>query len=170
MRLLIFGPGYTAAHLIARLAGQADIATVTRASFAGRAADIAGPPHILSTVPRGDDDPVLAAYRDEIAASGAWIGYLSSTGVYGDTGGAWVDESAPVGTGRRTPPPPRPRRRRRCLARTGRPRFPPARHLWPGSFAARPHPRRGGDTHRSARPGVQPRPCRGYRLGRDRRV
>src|SRR3546814_7300048 len=27
---------------------------------------------------------------------------LSSTGVYGDTGGAWVDETAPVGTGRRS--------------------------------------------------------------------
>jgi hypothetical protein len=31
-----------------------------------------------------------------------WVGYLSSTGVYGDTGGAWVDEAAPLGTGRRT--------------------------------------------------------------------
>ncbi len=25
-----------------------------------------------------------------------WTGYLSSTGVYGDTGGAWIDESAPI--------------------------------------------------------------------------
>ncbi|MFN4220705.1 MAG: SDR family NAD(P)-dependent oxidoreductase, partial [Novosphingobium meiothermophilum] len=36
------------------------------------------------------------------AAPLRWIGYLSSTGVYGDAGGAWVDESAPVGTGRRS--------------------------------------------------------------------
>ena len=36
------------------------------------------------------------------AAPARWIGYLSSTGVYGDTGGAWVDESAAVGEGRRT--------------------------------------------------------------------
>ena len=31
-----------------------------------------------------------------------WTGYLSSTGAYGDTGGAWVDESASLGTGRRS--------------------------------------------------------------------
>jgi len=102
MRLLIFGPGYTAARLIARLAGQADIAIVTRETFADRAVDIARATHILSTVPPGEDDPVLAAYESEIAASGAWIGYLSSTGVYGDVAGAWVDETAPTGTGRRT--------------------------------------------------------------------
>ncbi|HXD03621.1 MAG TPA: SDR family NAD(P)-dependent oxidoreductase, partial [Novosphingobium sp.] len=44
--------------------------------------------------------PVLERYGD--ALGGKWLGYLSSTGVYGDTGGAWVDETAPVGTGRRT--------------------------------------------------------------------
>jgi nucleoside-diphosphate-sugar epimerase len=48
-------------------------------------------------------DPVLARYGDRLRASPAgWIGYLSSTGVYGDTGGAWVDESAPIGRGRRS--------------------------------------------------------------------
>jgi nucleoside-diphosphate-sugar epimerase len=37
------------------------------------------------------------------AQTGAqWLGYLSSTGVYGDAAGAWVDETAPTGTGRRT--------------------------------------------------------------------
>ncbi|WP_342249519.1 NAD(P)-dependent oxidoreductase [Sphingomonas sp. OTU376] len=102
MRLLVFGPGYSASRLIARLAGQAEIATVTREDFAGRAGEIAGATHIFSTVPPGEDDPVLAAYGAQIATSGAWIGYLSSTGVYGDTGGAWVDETAPTGTGRRT--------------------------------------------------------------------
>jgi nucleoside-diphosphate-sugar epimerase len=63
-----------------------------------------GATHILSSVPPGEDgDPVLAGYGDTIRAAPArWIGYLSSTGVYGDTGGAWVDESAPVGTGRRS--------------------------------------------------------------------
>ena len=35
------------------------------------------------------------------ALAGKWLGYLSSTGVYGDTGGAWVDESAQIGGGRR---------------------------------------------------------------------
>ena len=51
--------------------------------------------HIVSTVPPvSDADPALAAYGD--ALGDRWLGYLSSTGVYGDTGGAWVDESAPV--------------------------------------------------------------------------
>jgi nucleoside-diphosphate-sugar epimerase len=40
--------------------------------------------------------------RYGLALDGRWLGYLSSTGVYGDTAGAWVDESAPVGRGRRS--------------------------------------------------------------------
>jgi nucleoside-diphosphate-sugar epimerase len=58
--------------------------------------------HVFSSVPPGGDglDPVLETYGGALA--GKWLGYLSSTGVYGDTGGAWVDESAPIGSGRRT--------------------------------------------------------------------
>ena len=107
MRLLIFGPGYTASRLIARLETRGwRIATVTRETFADRtrtAFEIAHATHILSSVPPHDAaDPVLAAYGAEIAASRAWLGYLSSTGVYGDTRGAWADESAPL-AGRRGP-------------------------------------------------------------------
>ena len=61
--------------------------------------------HILSSVPPSGEggDPVLSRYGAAIADSKAsWVGYLSSTGVYGDTEGAWVDESAPV-AGRRPP-------------------------------------------------------------------
>lgn len=109
MRLLIFGPGYTASHLIARLAPRGwRIATVTRTgelpiSDHDRVAfEIAQATHILSSVPpAGEIDPVLQAYRAELASAPGWIGYLSATGVYGDTGGAWVDETAPTGTGRR---------------------------------------------------------------------
>jgi nucleoside-diphosphate-sugar epimerase len=58
--------------------------------------------HVLSSVPPGGEglDPVLEHYGDALA--GKWLGYLSSTGVYGDSGGAWVDESAPTGLGRRS--------------------------------------------------------------------
>ncbi|WP_439533470.1 SDR family NAD(P)-dependent oxidoreductase [Polymorphobacter sp.] len=66
---------------------------------------IADATHIISAIPpAGDDgnDPVLARHRNALAASPAqWIGYLSSAGVYGDTHGAWVDESAPL-QGRRS--------------------------------------------------------------------
>lgn len=61
--------------------------------------------HILSSVPPDaatGSDPVLVRYGAALATAPAqWIGYLSSTGVYGDAGGAWVDENAPVGSGRR---------------------------------------------------------------------
>jgi nucleoside-diphosphate-sugar epimerase len=106
MRLLIFGPGYTASRLAARLAPRGwRIASVSREDSADRARtafEIAHATHILSSVPPAEDDPVLAAYGPQIAASTAWLGYLSSTGVYGDTGGAWADESAPL-AGRRGP-------------------------------------------------------------------
>lgn len=110
MRLLIFGPGYTAARLIARLAPRGwRVAAVTRDSelpLGDRdrvAFEIASATHILSSIPpSGEGDPVLQAYAPELAGSRAWIGYLSATGVYGDTGGAWVDETAPTGSGRRS--------------------------------------------------------------------
>ncbi|WP_404336328.1 NAD(P)-dependent oxidoreductase [Sphingomonas sp. MMS12-HWE2-04] len=112
MRLLIFGLGYTTSRLAERLAPRGwRIAAVTRDGRNGThgfadadrtAFEIAHATHILSSVPPGEADPVLAAYAPALAASPAWLGYLSSTGVYGDTAGAWADESAPVGAGRRS--------------------------------------------------------------------
>jgi len=50
--------------------------------------------HLLSSVaPDGEGDPVLRALGPQIAAANLdWVGYLSTTGVYGDHGGDWVDE------------------------------------------------------------------------------
>lgn len=106
MRLFVFGLGYTASAIAARLPGARIAATGSAGNIAFNDTDrvrfeIAQSTHILSSVPPGEDDPVLAVYGDALAATGAWLGYLSSTGVYGDTGGAWVDESAPTGAGRR---------------------------------------------------------------------
>ena len=53
--------------------------------------------HVLvSAGPDANGDPVLAHHRKDLAAAPAltWIGYLSTVGVYGDFGGAWVDETA----------------------------------------------------------------------------
>lgn len=50
---------------------------------------------LVSAGPDSDGDPVLRAARDDIAAAAQgldWAGYLSTTGVYGDHGGGWVDE------------------------------------------------------------------------------
>jgi nucleoside-diphosphate-sugar epimerase len=50
--------------------------------------------HILaSAAPGAAGDPFLAAAgRDLAAARPQWVGYLSTTGVYGDHQGGWVDE------------------------------------------------------------------------------
>ncbi len=107
-RLLIFGPGYTASRIATALAARHwHVQTISRAQLADQnqvAEAITHATHILSSVPPdGDEDPVLALHADRLGGSDArWIGYLSSSGVYGDSGGAWVDESAPIGQGRRT--------------------------------------------------------------------
>ena len=53
---------------------------------------------LISAAPDETGDPVLAAYGDDIAAASDLqsVVYLSSVGVYGDHGGAWVDETTPA--------------------------------------------------------------------------
>lgn len=70
------------------------------------AAALSGVTHLLSSVPPDEGgDPVLDQHRptiDAIAPDLSWIGYLSTTGVYGDRAGGWVDEqSALTPTGER---------------------------------------------------------------------
>lgn len=109
MRLLIFGMGYAARAVAERLVphGWRVVGTTRdgrddtirfddadRVRFECAQADA-----ILSSVPPdGDGDPVLATYGD--ALGGATLAYLSSTGVYGDADGGWVDEATPL-NGRR---------------------------------------------------------------------
>ncbi|MFT5869403.1 MAG: nucleoside-diphosphate-sugar epimerase [Paracoccaceae bacterium] len=63
-------------------------------------ADLARATHILiSAGPGTDGDPVLADLHDQIAAVASqksWVGYLSTTGVYGDHQGGWVTEDTPL--------------------------------------------------------------------------
>lgn len=113
MQLLVLGLGYTASRFAAACAARGATVTAVRSrpddgtltlDDPRLPAAIAAATHILSSVPPAPDgsDPVLAAHAAALAAAPArWLGYLSSTGVYGDTGGAWVDESAPL-NGRRS--------------------------------------------------------------------
>jgi nucleoside-diphosphate-sugar epimerase len=119
-RLFCFGLGYSALALIDRLrpAGWKIAGTCregeARAPLAARAIEVhlfdrgrplddpaaalAGASHVLSSVPPDrQGDTVLDHHgRDIAGAQGLrWVGYLSTTGVYGDRGGAWVDESTP---------------------------------------------------------------------------
>ena len=54
---------------------------------------------LISAGPGEGGDPVLAEIAGDIARAAPhleWAGYLSTTGVYGDHGGGWVDEQTPL--------------------------------------------------------------------------
>lgn len=121
MNLFCFGLGYCADYLSAKLIKQgwqvsatcrtSEKAALLEASgirpvlLSGRkvtVTDLGKADHILISVPPEQDgsDPVLnfagaalAALQDQIK----WVGYLSTTGVYGDHQGAWIDEETPTG-------------------------------------------------------------------------
>src|SRR5690606_40313563 len=54
---------------------------------------------ILSIAPDADGDPVLRHHRADLEAAAdlQWLCYFSTVGVYGDFGGDWIDETAPLG-------------------------------------------------------------------------
>src|SRR5262245_39959151 len=112
MRLFCFGFGYCAEALARRLSARASTLAGTRtsigeeapplgaklASFKGDVASeevralLAGSTHLLVSVPPDlEGDPVLRHFGDVLAALPelAWVGYLSTVGVYGDAGGNW---------------------------------------------------------------------------------
>jgi nucleoside-diphosphate-sugar epimerase len=114
--LLSCGHGYSAAALAASLPPDWRVLGTTRdAGRAARLAEtgvepvlwddaaaveaaIAVASHVLVSVPPGGpEDPVLARFGPALAARAPdWIGYLSTTGVYGDRQGGWVDEDSPL--------------------------------------------------------------------------
>ncbi|MBB2963533.1 SDR family oxidoreductase [Methylobacterium sp. R2-1] len=121
MNLFVFGLGFSARHFAERERARfgAVRATVTEperakglateTGFAVRAfgpetddpriaEELADTDILLISAPPGEGgDTVLARYRDVIAKSRIrWIGYLSTIGVYGDQGGAWIDETTPA--------------------------------------------------------------------------
>lgn len=111
-RMVVAGFGYSGAAIAreARAGGFAVTGTtrdpasarppegVAVVAFAAAADAIRTATHLVITAsPEDDGDPVLGAHRDAItsAPSLRWIGYLSTTGVYGDRGGATVEETTP---------------------------------------------------------------------------
>lgn len=114
IKLFIFGMGYSSqwvAKAVRDRGGQVNGTTRDGRAESLDFADhdrvekaLADATHIFSSVPPlNESDPVLDRYGAAIRQSHArWIGYFSSTGVYGDTGGAWVDESTAIGRGRRS--------------------------------------------------------------------
>ena len=115
-RLFIFGVGFSGLEIarLARAGGWTVAGTVTTAEKAGRIAAegiethlfdgtkplpegaLAGATHVLNSAPpQPAGDPVLLCCARQLREA-RWLGYLSTTGVYGDTGGDWVDETAPT--------------------------------------------------------------------------
>ena len=114
--LFCFGLGYTALALGRRLVADGWLVTGTCRTPAAEALRgsefpvhhfdrahplprqvLEGATHLVVSIPPdAAGDPVLATHGQDIAAMEGlfWVGYLSTTGVYGDRRGGWVDEAA----------------------------------------------------------------------------
>lgn len=123
MNLFVFGMGYSGLasaravrerHPSAVIAGTSrtneGVLALARAGFAGHVfsgdmpgatlgADLkAATQIVLSIAPGPTGDPALGHHRAELdaAADLEWLCYYSTIGVYGDHGGNWIDETAPL--------------------------------------------------------------------------
>jgi nucleoside-diphosphate-sugar epimerase len=119
MHLYCFGFGYSAEALARRLSARTSALAGTRTSLGGGPAPLgarlaefkgdaasgevrgllAGTTHALISIPPDlEGDVVLRHFREDLAALPdlAWVGYLSTVGVYGDWLGQWVDETTPT--------------------------------------------------------------------------
>ena len=116
MRLVVLGHGYSAGFLTRLLVPQGWTVTGTTRDDPARVASAGAQPLLwpgdetairtelaradailVSAGPGPEGDPALRDFAEAIAASPArWLGYLSTTGVYGDHGGGWVDETTPL--------------------------------------------------------------------------
>jgi len=117
VRLFVFGLGYSASAfarlmrsrgaLVGGTVRSADKAAplyaegIAACIFDGTAPSpdaataLADATHVIVSIPPGErGDPVIAHHGDDLLASRSltWIGYLSTVGVYGNYGGAWVSE------------------------------------------------------------------------------
>lgn len=116
MKALVLGHGYSAGFLTPRLVAQGWQVTGTTRDAPDRVAASGATPLLwpgqddqvraqiakadailVCAAPAAQGDPVLADFAADLAhATPRWLGYLSTTGVYGDHAGAWVDETTPL--------------------------------------------------------------------------
>ncbi len=123
MNIFVFGHGFSGAALTAflrmrqqtvNISGstrtQSGADRLTQTGVRGHVFDGAGPgatlgadlraaSHVVFSIPPGPDgDPALVHHHADLDAAGGleWLCYYSTVGVYGDFGGDWIDESAPL--------------------------------------------------------------------------
>jgi nucleoside-diphosphate-sugar epimerase len=115
--LLVIGCGYSATALARRLLPEGwaviggsrspeRLAALERLGIAPAPWPLGDPEGVLaradsvliSAGPDAEGDPTLRAIGDALAQARGlrWVGYLSTTGVYGDHDGGWVDEETPL--------------------------------------------------------------------------
>lgn len=116
MRLFILGFGYSARHFVREFGGtfshiagtvrdpakRQDLAGIEAHPFSGSGPDrgtverVRDADVLLVSIPPGSaGDPAIMAFAEVLAGRHRKVIYLSTIGVYGDHGGAWVDESTP---------------------------------------------------------------------------
>ena len=126
-RVLVLGGGYSGGHVTRLLRALGTTVRCSRRSLSSPGADLVfdstagliptssdldGITHVLSTIPPTTEghDPVLTHLGSQLKErSLTWVGYLSTTGVYGDQQGRWVSEDDPANPGQ-----PRSQRRHAC--------------------------------------------------------
>ena len=126
-RVLVLGGGYSGGHVARLLRALGNTVRCSRRHLDGSEADLIfdsatgqiptaddldGITHVLSTIPPTAEgqDPVLTHLGSQLRERPLiWVGYLSTTGVYGDRRGEWVSEEDPADPGQ-----PRSERRHAC--------------------------------------------------------
>ncbi len=131
-RLFIFGLGYSGLEIaqLAKASGWTVAGTCTGADKAQRLRaqgieahlfdgtaplpleSVGGASHILCSIAPGTTGDPALSLCGPLLRQAKWLGYLSTTGVYGDHGGGWVDEATP-------PTPGQPRSIERLAAERG---------------------------------------------------
>jgi len=108
-KVLIFGGGYSGLHLKKALkelgvtafsskrnpSREADFIFDSEKNINPSQSLLKGTTHVISCIPPSIDgtDPVLKLLKQQLnMIKPIWVGYLSTTGVYGDSGGNWVNE------------------------------------------------------------------------------
>ena len=109
-KLIIFGGGFSGQHLASACKALGNKVLCSRRQQNSKGADfifdsknetfpkeiLKDATHVLSCIPPSAEgkDPLLQQVKSQLlnATKLKWVGYLSTTGVYGDSQGAWVDE------------------------------------------------------------------------------